>query len=262
MDDQLEGGDLAEDDVRAVVNLLGRVAAASGGRVAQRRELMDGLAVLVGANCWVWGRFGAVEPGTLPVFALEQHGGFSEDRLARYVQAQEHPDLGALTAPAFAVMAERGSPVTRLRQQTDPEDRFRSSGAYEAWAAADAAPGILSLRPLDALTVGVVAIHRRIDARLFSERESLIAHVVLTGVAWLYEEGDAERDGVWVELGPRLITVMNLLLQGVARKDIAEHLRISPHTVNDYVKTVYRRFGVRSQPELMRRFFRGDGGDR
>ena len=37
---------------------------------------------------------------------------------------------------------------------------------------------------------------------------------------------------------------------------------ISIYTANDYIKTVYERFSVHSQPELISRFRIGDGGDR
>ncbi len=52
-----------------------------------------------------------------------------------------------------------------------------------------------------------------------------------------------------------------LLLQGYTRARIAEHLGLSPATVNGYVKEVFRHLGVHSQPELIARFRSGDGGD-
>jgi DNA-binding CsgD family transcriptional regulator len=37
---------------------------------------------------------------------------------------------------------------------------------------------------------------------------------------------------------------------------------LSIHTVGDYVKDIYRAFGVQSHAELMRRFTGGDNSDR
>jgi DNA-binding CsgD family transcriptional regulator len=62
-------------------------------------------------------------------------------------------------------------------------------------------------------------------------------------------------------LSPRQRLALNLLTLGQSHKQIARHMGISIHTLHGYVKDIYRRFGVRSQAELMRRFFQGNGHD-
>jgi DNA-binding CsgD family transcriptional regulator len=52
-------------------------------------------------------------------------------------------------------------------------------------------------------------------------------------------------------LGPRLRQTLELLLAGDGEKQIAGKLALSRHTVHDYVKDVYRRFGVSSRAELL-----------
>ena len=54
-----------------------------------------------------------------------------------------------------------------------------------------------------------------------------------------------------VPLGPRLQQTLQLLLAGDGEKQIAAKLGISRHTVHDYVKAIYRRFGVCSRAELL-----------
>lgn len=44
--------------------------------------------------------------------------------------------------------------------------------------------------------------------------------------------------------------VLQDLLGGLAEKDIAARQYISPHTVHDHVKRIYRKFGVRSRAKL------------
>ena len=46
---------LSEPDVRAIVRLLGEVAALQGDHAAKKRALMDGLCRLIGADYWGWG---------------------------------------------------------------------------------------------------------------------------------------------------------------------------------------------------------------
>lgn len=49
---------------------------------------------------------------------------------------------------------------------------------------------------------------------------------------------------------------LELLLVGNAEKQIATQLSISRHTVHVYVKSLYKRFGVNSRPELLAKWVR------
>jgi DNA-binding CsgD family transcriptional regulator len=49
---------------------------------------------------------------------------------------------------------------------------------------------------------------------------------------------------------------LELLLTGNAEKQIAAALSISKHTVHVYVKSLYKRFGVNSRPELLAKWVR------
>ena len=48
--------------------------------------------------------------------------------------------------------------------------------------------------------------------------------------------------------------LLNLLLDGRDRKQIADQMGISENTVSGYAKDVYRHFDVNSHVELMRKF--------
>ncbi len=52
-------------------------------------------------------------------------------------------------------------------------------------------------------------------------------------------------------LSPRQHQTLELLLSGDGEKQIAAKMKISPHTVHGYVKSVYRRFDVSSRAELL-----------
>ena len=54
-----------------------------------------------------------------------------------------------------------------------------------------------------------------------------------------------------IELSPRLEQTLKYLLDGNSEKQVARHLKLSPHTVHVYVKALYRRFGVSSRAELL-----------
>jgi DNA-binding CsgD family transcriptional regulator len=55
----------------------------------------------------------------------------------------------------------------------------------------------------------------------------------------------------WHGLTPRQLDVLRLLLQGHAVKQIARRLGLSPHTIEDYLKALYRKTGTNSHQELI-----------
>lgn len=61
-------------------------------------------------------------------------------------------------------------------------------------------------------------------------------------------------------LTPRERQTLQLLLHGMADKDIAARLGISRFTVNQYTKAIYRCFEVQSRPALLAKLLGGDVG--
>jgi DNA-binding CsgD family transcriptional regulator len=55
----------------------------------------------------------------------------------------------------------------------------------------------------------------------------------------------------WYDLTPRQRDVLHLLLQGHPVKQIARRLGLSPHTIEDYLKALYRKTGTNSHQELI-----------
>jgi DNA-binding CsgD family transcriptional regulator len=55
----------------------------------------------------------------------------------------------------------------------------------------------------------------------------------------------------WHEFTPRQLDVLRLLQEARPIKQIARRLQLSPHTVEDHLKTLYRKTGTNSQQELL-----------
>lgn len=84
----------------------------------------------------------------------------------------------------------------------------------------------------------------------------LIADPERSGWLLLIEEPSAQDilDVAGVRLPPRLLRVLDRLLEGDSEKEIAVRLQLSPHTIHEYAKQLYRRLEVRIRAELMARF--------
>ena len=253
---------LDEEDARSIVHLLGEVAMMEASRNDRRMALLEGLAKLIGADAWLWFTAAHTIAGQQPVHTIVQKGGLTDEQFSYILKISEDPDMNRLTAPFFEEFNAADGQITRLRQQIDPENYFENSPVYELWKKAGLSPVILSARPTSDGQVSMLGLYRKTGRPLFNEAESRIAHIVLSEIPSLHEAISPVdlNDGV-VGLSPRLRQVLNCMLQGYSRKEIAASLELSIHTVGDYINELYQRFGVHSQIDLVRRFLVGNGGD-
>ncbi|MCX5516720.1 hypothetical protein C3941_17740 [Kaistia algarum] len=249
--------------MRDIVRLLGDVIVSQRDFAGVKRQLVEGICQLIKADAWTWSLGCAVEPGEMPVYLGMAHGGLDEARYARLILAAGHPDMAWTSAKLLGEMRQKASHVTRTRQQVVDESTFVASGVGAYLRDADIGPFIFSLRPIDNRAVSTICIFRRGNDQPFSERESRMAHILLSELPWLHEQGwPTDRGATVPRLSPRLRLVLNLLLDGHTRKEMAISLSLSEYTIAQYQKTIYSHFGVNSHMTLVKRFQMGDGGDR
>jgi DNA-binding CsgD family transcriptional regulator len=249
-------------DARAIVRLLGEVCANPGDYIAKKHQLMDGLCQIIAADCWCWGLAIQMEAGKPSVHIGLIQGGFTEEKFAMFTQAYTHPDMTAIHEPFALELAEKRKHLTRLRQQLDPSAAYMKTAAYPYWQAADIDGIIMSLCPIDRTAFSIIGIYRSSSADLFTPRENRIAHILLSEVPDLHAKGWPSDFGVTLpDLSSRHRTALALLVHGYSRQKIAESMKLSLHTINDYFKVIFAHFSVHSQAELIVRFRSGDGGD-
>jgi DNA-binding CsgD family transcriptional regulator len=246
-----------------MVRLIGEVAGIRGGHAEKKRFLMNGLCGLVCADAWVWGLSCQRDPQKPQVYVSLLNAGIPDSKMPQLIAAVEHPAMIPLTAKFHDEVGQKKQHITRSRFQITNPAAFAASPARAAWEAADIGPTILSIRPLDERSSSGIALYRRYRREEFTDREVLIAHVILTEVSWLHEQGWPEDRGVSVPTLPRRQRLtLNLLILGHSRKQIAGEMKISMNTVQGYIKEIYSYFKVNSQAELMNRFFQGSREER
>jgi len=245
---------ITEPEARALVRLVAEVTGLHADHAIAKRHLMDGLCRMIGADRWLWA-LTYLAPGGENTHLFFQYQGFTEDEFSHIAQAADHPDLAILMVPFTEELTRTRAHLTRLRQEIDPADKFASTEVQTLFLRAGVRPLMLSALPLSDNCQSFIAIYREKHREEFTPRERQIAHILLTEVSWLHGLGWPQDMGMKVpSLPPRNRTVLNLLLDGHSRKEIANRLALSIHTVSGYVKEVYAAFGVRSHAELMRRF--------
>lgn len=253
-----EDSTIPETDSRAMVRLLGETIALDGDHAEKKRYLMDGLCELINAEAWGWTLSCALTPGDPQTYVGILHGGFSPERLAKFLLAVEHPKMGPPVARFNERLLQTDGMVTMQRTEIDPENLARSPEIDTLWKEANIGPLIMAGKQIDNLSASCLGIYRPLDAPNFTAREMKIAHIILSEVPWLHLSGWPDDRGVTVpKLAPRQRTVLNLLLDGRSRKEIAAQIGISENTVSGYAKEVYRHFSVNSQTELMRKYILG-----
>ena len=249
-----------ESDVRAVIHLLGDVAALEGTSQHRKRMLLDGLVKLVDADMWMWSLSPELDPHKNPVYTCCLSGGFEEDQFSKFLVALEHPDMGRLTAPFVEEVQSSKRQLTRLPSEFDPENELMKSEAFDYWVKAEVGPALLSFRPIENERFSVVALYRKPGRGPFTPAQANLVHVTLGEIPWLHEEG---WPGEAVSEVPKLTRqqrlTLNLLLEGLNRNEIAQKMSLSPHTVGDYLKVVYQVFQVSTQAELLAKFGQGSG---
>jgi len=253
---------LSEPDARAIVRLLGEVVAIEDGLVDQKQFLMTGLSALIDADSWAWATTFSFQPDEVPLSSGFLTDGFSPEQSSKFQEAIEHPDTGMLNAAFTHEFEQKKTHLTRLRDQIDVHGRFRQTAVYPIWIAAGVEQVILSIQQGRGGALSQIGVYRRPGRPPFNARDSRVTHIILGEVPWLHAAVLPSSLGSTVtRLAPRQRITLNLLLEGQSRAEIAKHLGLSVHTVDGYVKDVFRFFNVHSQPALIARFQHGDGGD-
>jgi DNA-binding CsgD family transcriptional regulator len=248
-------------DIRALLRLLGEVRELGEEPLAWRAHLAAELSRLCGARAVVSNELqprkprSAVEEAAVGAGTCEAavttlasaHAGIGADaeQFLRDVIWYDHasdPTLNRLL-PLY------GQTFIRTRAEL-AEDRpwYRSPLVNERFRQHDCDDFIMAMCAVPG--AGVICsleLLRPWGAQPFEQRERLLVQLVHEELARDFQASL----GPTLRLPPRQRQVLTLLSRGMSEKEVAAELDVSPHTVHDYVKALYRAHGVRSRSELL-----------
>lgn len=250
-------GSLRSDQVRRLLRVITEAHELSPYRGERASHVVSGLRKILGAvvgGCLIdrdfrpkgRGAFTVValegwDPSTLPVLqVLGREGNAFNPGIRALMRVCPPRAAATITATRRQLVDDRdwyGSPYVENYVRVAHLDHALYSSKR------DRAPGV----------VHGLGFYRASNDRPFDEEDRNLLHLFhLECEDMLGDSGAADADcATPVLLPPRERQTLDLLLAGLADKEIAARLGISPHTVNHYTKSIYRRFGVNSRMALL-----------
>ncbi|MFA9476875.1 LuxR C-terminal-related transcriptional regulator [Phycisphaerales bacterium AB-hyl4] len=246
-----------------MVRLLGKVAGMTGPLPERRTALAEEMCDLVDADFWMWVHTHLPQGSQRPTAFNVLHGRMSERQLVVFYENSYEPELQTPEMAPLLKLMRRGKPFTRRRSQMiDDRAWYDSPHVRLVRKPAGIDDFIFSLYPLGDDCWSAFGFHRTYGRPVFTPEQARMIHIIASEIPWLHHHQPPENANTLLPaLTPRLCTVMGLLIEGYNRKQIANQLSLSEHTVRGYISDVYRHFKVRSHVELIQRFAQGNGQD-
>jgi DNA-binding CsgD family transcriptional regulator len=94
-------------------------------------------------------------------------------------------------------------------------------------------------------------IHRFTDTQTYPAIRAPVAGSSLLGKEWHGRDERKRPSGGWASLTPVERDVVRLVSEGLANKDIAARLFVSPRTVQTHLTDVYTKLGLTSRVQLL-----------
>lgn len=263
-------------DLKHIYRLIGECLDLGTDATTWRRHMFDRLCRLTGSRVGSGGEmrnfWDGFFTGELQILDAVDAGWMEAEPRQRWLEylAAGGPQIDPIFRRLAALPKRRRLTRTR-RQLMDDQVWYASEQFNEYRRMSEVDHCINALNTLTALpqadcigeVVHTITLHRSVGERDFSPRECRLVHWFHHELTPLIGRQLASADEPLLShLAPRVRQVFACLLEGDSEKQVAHRLAIKRETVHQYVKTLYRHFGVHSRAELLARWFRGGRYDR
>ncbi len=252
--------------VPAMLDLVGTLAIVPNDRAMRCEALVRGLCRLVGAKVGIIAQLEDFRPGVpVPRHVWGMDFGFTSEHQRRTffaslqnVRSMMHPVVDRMRPLADRIVSVR-------RRDVMGDEEWYASEFFLKYSRQAGVDDMISLMHPIGKDAGVVGIglFRPVGAVPFGEVDLRVAAQLNESLAWFFRLITVPtRSGPPSEdlLPMRLKRTLEHLLAGQSEKQVARAMGISHNSVHQYVKQVYRHFGVTSRPELLARLLEGGPG--
>jgi DNA-binding CsgD family transcriptional regulator len=242
------------DDVRALLKLVGEARELLDAGECPRAHVLQGLMRLAGASVGV-AFSGDHLRAAAPRFTEYLDHGWTADESKRVIayygarSGADDPIIGNL------LRAQRNAPLVTVRRSDLVGNKawYASALHNELHRPGRLDDVIMSVRFLGGSDEAVSALvfKRAAGDPPFSIEERELLHLFQAESDWIFRRESRPPQDLIDGLTRREQETLGLLLTDASEKEVAARLGISPHTVHDYVKRLYRKIGVSSRAALM-----------
>ncbi len=184
--------------------------------------------------------------------------GYTDEQQKRLHEEYMQSDLHWSDPTFLPFLQLGGSLITRRREEVVSDEQWYNSVHFnEHFRLAHLDDGLFAAsfpNPETDVNLHNLLLYRPLGDTAFSIRDRRIIWLFLREIRQLLGTkltpfGPPHPHG----LSPRMRQVLALLAEGQSEKQVAATLKISPHTVHDYVKMLHQRLGVSCRGELLAR---------
>jgi len=238
-------------DVQSILRLVGGAAELWYQPQLQRQFTLDSLCRILGARVGVCYTIGDVLHGGKMPCDQFTHVGLDEKGVKLF---EDYLATGTPRDPVLDVLAVMpGRVITFTRREAVADEDWYKSDHYKQLRQPLGIGPTLYIK-IVAQSIGretLVMLARPAGGEAFTERDAYLTDLCLSEMAWPFTPDTTVVDPKVESLQPRLKKVMKHLLEGDSEKQVALKLKLSPHTVHEYVKDLYTELGVSSRGELL-----------
>jgi DNA-binding CsgD family transcriptional regulator len=249
---------ISASKIRGLLRLMGEGQELAPDAAATEDHLLRGVMDLVGGVAILLVEVFDYRAGGGTKVRSEASIGF--DEVLRRPVEDEYVRRGSFD-PAVRSLLEQHAKFPGMRDFVRLRSELVGNGAWygspyfaEIRRPARVDDGIYTGRLLNGPHAEAIGLYRATGDSPFSEEDRQVVGLFHSEVLSKFRR--REEDATDVELSPRLRETLAALLRGTRRKQIAADMGLSQHTVDEYVKTLYRKLGVSGYPELVARYGR------
>lgn len=244
------------DEIRSVFRVLGNVRDLRDDHAAWQSHAIESLAPMLGAAQGTSLRLEHFRPGGPLRLADMVHAGWSNP--ANAAMWEDVLRSGNVTAdPQIAAAVNIPDPVVAvLRPQLVPDEQWYGGPIVHDWLRVTETDGhVCGWFRLGGERDEVLGFtfHRYWRDRAATERQRNVLRLFIEELRQLWAEGKlgSMRPRADPLLSPRERQVLDRLAAGDTVRQAALFLELSPRTVEDHVKALHRKFGVKRRGELL-----------